>query len=317
MSNWTKLFSSLLASSVWNLDDQTRILWITMLALREQDNVVRASVGGLAYQARIPIEACRKALDILESPDPDDRSGVKEGRRIEKVDGGWLLVNAATYRERRDADHRREYLRDYQRARRQKLKLASVNKNVNNRKQSKLCKPSRAEQSRAETEGAAPVNNSHEPETAKPAEPVSDGKPSLSEFLAGGYQIGISEPDCKILWEEWSAADWCFSNGEPIVKWRHRLLTWRNKGILPSQRTNGSTNGHALATTQAAFKPDKAFVENYFKSKMRYGGWGELAKFVQRKLVENNFVWRGQPIRDQEHAQIVMEGIADLWKQQK
>lgn len=79
--------------------DQTRIVWVTMMALADQHGRVLASVPGLAHTARVPIEAVRAALEIFLSPDPDSRTPDFEGRRIEKVEGGWRLLNYARHRE--------------------------------------------------------------------------------------------------------------------------------------------------------------------------------------------------------------------------
>lgn len=84
-----------------------------MLALADADGVVRASIGGLAHAARVTREDCAAALATLESPDPDSRSEEFEGRRIEKIDGGFRLLNFPKYREARSDEERKEYMRLY------------------------------------------------------------------------------------------------------------------------------------------------------------------------------------------------------------
>lgn len=123
MSGYTKLFNSILASTVWREPMETRIVWITLLAMADKDGVAEASVPGLADFARVSVEATREALDRLSSPDPDSRSKEHNGRRIEAVEGGWQLLNHAKYRAKMGADERREYNRIKQaqyRARQQK-----------------------------------------------------------------------------------------------------------------------------------------------------------------------------------------------------
>ena len=95
---FTKLFSSIITSTVWMEDDQTRLVWITMLALADKNGEVQGSVPGLARIAAVPVDACRAALTLFLSPDPDSRTKDDEGRRIEEIDGGWLLLNHAKYR---------------------------------------------------------------------------------------------------------------------------------------------------------------------------------------------------------------------------
>ena len=111
MSGYTKLFSSIIASTVWRTNNETRLVWITLLAMSDRKGIVEGSIPGLADLARIPVAACRKALSELESPDPDSRSKEHEGRRILEVDGGWFIVNHGKYRAKMSADDRREYLR--------------------------------------------------------------------------------------------------------------------------------------------------------------------------------------------------------------
>jgi hypothetical protein len=120
MAGYTKLFNSILLSSIWGEDDATRIVWITMLAMADRNGRVEAAVPGLSHIARVPLDACAKAVKTLESPDVHSRSAEFEGRRIEKVDGGWVLLNHEKYRAKLSEDERREYFRVKKREQRQK-----------------------------------------------------------------------------------------------------------------------------------------------------------------------------------------------------
>jgi hypothetical protein len=119
---YTKLFSSLVASSIWREDDKTRLVWITMLALKNEHHVVEASVPGLADLARVSIEDCVKALEKLQAPDKWSRNEEHEGRRVEKCGGGWVILNGEHYRALMSADGRREYMRKYMQDSRAKKK---------------------------------------------------------------------------------------------------------------------------------------------------------------------------------------------------
>ncbi len=114
MAGYTKLFSTILASTIWRAPDKTRIVWITLLAMADQRGVAEGSVPGLADFARVSVDECRAALTELMAPDPDSRTKDWDGRRIEEVDGGWLLLNHGKYRAKMNADERREYLRKKQ-----------------------------------------------------------------------------------------------------------------------------------------------------------------------------------------------------------
>lgn len=98
MAGWTKLDSGLIHSTIWREPDHVRIIWITMLAMSEADGVVHASIPGLADAARISLDDTKDALNRLSSPDEYSRTPDNDGRRIDSVDGGWLLLNHGKYR---------------------------------------------------------------------------------------------------------------------------------------------------------------------------------------------------------------------------
>jgi len=177
MAGFTKLCSCITSSSIWNEDDKTRIVWITMLAMCEPSGLVPASVGGLAHVARVTREDCETALKILESPDTDSRSPEHEGRRIKRVDGGFLLLNYGKYREARSDDERRAYMREYMKGYRKT--------GVNKRKQT-LDEVSQGKPQLAKEEGEAEAEE-EEKERATPAvidSQLQSAAPSLPDFLA-------------------------------------------------------------------------------------------------------------------------------------
>jgi hypothetical protein len=104
---FTKLFSSITESSVWVMDDHSRIVWITMLAMADKHGRVWASIPGLANRARVPVESAEKAINAFLSADEWSRTKTDEGKRIEPIDGGWRLLNYRKYRDIRDDENRR------------------------------------------------------------------------------------------------------------------------------------------------------------------------------------------------------------------
>ena len=109
MAGYTKLFNSILASSVWQTSLEVKVLWITLLAMADKDGLANASIPGLAKIAGLSIEATEEGLEELLSPDKYSRTKSNEGRRIEVADGGWKLLNHAKYRAQMSIDERREY----------------------------------------------------------------------------------------------------------------------------------------------------------------------------------------------------------------
>lgn len=115
MTGYTKLFGSIVDSTIWRESKETKIVWITMLAKAGKEGLVESSLPGLADNARVTVGECRKALEKLMAPDPDSRTKEHEGRRVREVDGGWLILNHAKYRHRMSAEDRREYQRIWMR----------------------------------------------------------------------------------------------------------------------------------------------------------------------------------------------------------
>lgn len=103
---YTKLFSGIVMSTVWTYDSDTRVVWVTLLALADERGVIVGTIPGLAKVAGVSLEATRKAMDIFLSPDPDSGSKEFDGRRIETIDRGWRLLN---YLKFNAVDDRRYY----------------------------------------------------------------------------------------------------------------------------------------------------------------------------------------------------------------
>lgn len=112
---YTKLFSGLTESTVWVEPYATRVLWVSMLSWADQHGRVFGAVPGIARRAGINIDECEAALVSFSSPDRHSRTPDHDGRRIEKIDGGWRLLNYTKYRDMRDAEARREYQRNWDR----------------------------------------------------------------------------------------------------------------------------------------------------------------------------------------------------------
>jgi hypothetical protein len=121
VETYTKLFSSIVHSSVWREPHHVRLVWVTMLALANRYGYVGASVPGLADASRVTLEECEDALRRFQEPDRHSRSQEHEGRRIRAVDRGWQLLNHEKFREARNSDERREQNRLAQIRHRQKL----------------------------------------------------------------------------------------------------------------------------------------------------------------------------------------------------
>lgn len=106
-SGYTKLFGDLITSTIWQEPNDCRVLWITMLALKDKDHVCRATVPALARICGIENEQCEAYLKKFQDPDKYSRNKAHEGRRIAPADGGWEILNGEHYQERLSKEDRR------------------------------------------------------------------------------------------------------------------------------------------------------------------------------------------------------------------
>lgn len=111
MYTWTPLFSKIVDSSVWAEPDHVVKVFLTMMALKDADHVVRYNAFGLAQRAHKTEKEVLDALKILSSP---DRTRIEpqphDGRRIEKVEGvGWRILNGQHYEDLMRSVNRRAY----------------------------------------------------------------------------------------------------------------------------------------------------------------------------------------------------------------
>lgn len=120
LSGYTKTFAHILTSSIWQEDDKTLRVFLTLMVGKDRNHFFRATIPGLANLARVSIEECEKALEKLESPDKYSRTKENEGRRIQRVEEGWIVLNGEKYRRMLTSDERRAYYREKKREERMK-----------------------------------------------------------------------------------------------------------------------------------------------------------------------------------------------------
>lgn len=192
MRDFVKIYSTILDSSVWGESKDVKLLWIAMLAMGGETGIVEASVGGLARRAGLTRDECEVALDVLGAPDPDDKSGVDDGRRIHKTERGWSITNHRLYRDfRTDAQvenaERQQRFRDSQPKPKKKQELAlpvvtSVTSND--------VTPSNAS-SRVEREQERDQEQERKPEIARPRE---EAPPPPRLAPVADHQITVKLP---------------------------------------------------------------------------------------------------------------------------
>lgn len=99
-NTWTPLWSQVVDSTLWEEPLEVRVLFMTMLALKEYDHVVRLPFRRLCKKSNMEPEKVRMALDVLMAPDKRSIDTQREeGRRVKTVEDGWLIVNGEYYRQ--------------------------------------------------------------------------------------------------------------------------------------------------------------------------------------------------------------------------
>lgn len=200
---FVKLYNDILMSTIWRESKETRILWITLLAAANYSGKVMASIPGLADAAHLTIEECEEALKCLESPDKYSRSQEYEGRRIERIDGGWLILNYKKYRVRRD---RNEYMRNYMREQRNVSHVSQDSKH-----------PLADTDTYTDTDTDKKIINKR-----KKFEP-----PSLEEvrqYISENPELKCVDPED--FWKGFNDSGWIDSRGNPVKNWKLKIRTW-------------------------------------------------------------------------------------------
>jgi hypothetical protein len=110
---YTKLFAKILDSSIWLEPHPTRIVWITILAAMDEDGFCQfASVPNLAHRALVTLQEAEEAVRVLESADENSADPDHQGIRIERVPGGWMVLNAKKYQDIVKREHMKVQTRE-------------------------------------------------------------------------------------------------------------------------------------------------------------------------------------------------------------
>lgn len=96
---YNKLFTKILDSSIWLESMPTRIVWLTFIAAMDEHGFCQfASVANVAHRARVSLPEADEAIKCLEGADPNSSDPDNEGRRLERVPGGWMVLNSEKHR---------------------------------------------------------------------------------------------------------------------------------------------------------------------------------------------------------------------------
>ena len=100
MKSWAPIWSTIVDSSIWCEPDYVVKVFLTMMALKDADHICRLTAFNLAQRAHKTEAEVLEALRILASPDTKRIEPQEfEGRRIQAVEEGWLVLNGEKYRD--------------------------------------------------------------------------------------------------------------------------------------------------------------------------------------------------------------------------
>lgn len=237
---YNRLFTKILDSSIWLEKDTTRIVWITLLAAMDEDGFAAFSCNeNLSRRANVPMERLVEALNVLESPDAYNPNDEYEGRRIEKVPNGWLVLKAPVYRSMMSREIQREQTRIRVAEHRAKQKPVT-NKTLQNVTNVTVTPQSRAKQSTSEEEAK------------KKSLSLKRRPESFEKVLEYGKERGASVEDCTYYWDQQEAGGWK-RGGEPIADWKASFRTWQVNGFWKNKGSQyGSNSKHSTDSSQSS-----------------------------------------------------------------
>lgn len=227
---FTKLFSSILDSTIWREPPPVKIVWVTMLAMCDRNGEIHASLPGLADRARVTLDECQDALRRFMAPDKYSRTKAFEGRRVEEIDGGWRLLNHEKYRALLSQEERREYNRRKQNEHRKKLRsVKDSSAGVSN------CQEMSALSAHTEAEADTEAEREREAEGDPPAPAPFSRRERQRHFLQALGAITRDKAG-KDLMPEWEAETKglksdqitaIFKDAVPGIQWPSQFRDWR------------------------------------------------------------------------------------------
>lgn len=130
--SFAKLDSSITESSLWSEDLHVRIVFLTFLARKDETGYVSGARSGLIRMCNVTAEQFDNAIEKLSSPDSESKTPDFEGRRIAKIDGGYVVLNADKYRlpEETKKENHRLYMQKW-REEKESVKSREITENHN------------------------------------------------------------------------------------------------------------------------------------------------------------------------------------------
>lgn len=196
MTSYTPIFSKIVDSSLWHEPDYVVKVFLTMLAKKDFDNIVRGTAFNIGKWACKTEAETLDALKVLSSPDTRRLEPQPfDGRRIEKVAEGWLILNGEHYQKMMTTMNRRAY----------------------------------KTQKQAEYRGR---DGAQEPPVPAKKRFTKPTELEIREFVK---KNNLPESDAIWFFNKCEANDWT-NGGHPIKSWQATIKAWSAAGYMPSQK---------------------------------------------------------------------------------
>ena len=229
---YTKLFSQIVSSTIWAESDRTRLVWVTMLALCDKNGEVQASIPGLARLAGVPLADCEVAINKFLGPDPYSRTPDDEGRRIEKIDGGWALLNHAKYRNMASKEESKSSNSERQKRYRERSKRNATVTHSN----ATVTHDRDIADTDTKADADTDKNNTNTGQSALPLSIESKKfvKPTATQVVEYAMEIGFQINGAKFL-DHYEANGWLVGKNK-MKDWKATVRTWKHRdNDQPSQ----------------------------------------------------------------------------------
>lgn len=253
---YTKLFQTIVTSSLWSEDSKICKVWVTLLAMTDRNGEVLATIPGLARICALSIPEVEAAIQKFESEDAYSRTPDDGGRRIQAIEGGWLILNYAKYR---DMASREDLKRQNAERQRRFRERQSRNGIVTESNEKEAENNGRVTDTLHIAEAEAEAEFLIEPQKAKvpacldsyvvPSEGGQAGDPEFSEkveeagssapttlerWLSGAATIKADEGFARSLWTEMEDKGWIASDGSRVASWPRFLAdAWKREQARP------------------------------------------------------------------------------------
>ncbi len=233
---YNRLFTKILDSSIWLEPHATRIVWVTLLAAMDEDGIAHFSaLENLSNRARVTLAEAEKAVECFLAPDKNSGDPDNDGRRLERIPGGFIILNASKYRSLFKREIQREQTRLRVERHREAQKRYITNSNDND---VTLCNDLKRSVTQSVAVSVA-LADTKEEEKKKHAPRFAP--PSLEEIKLQAAKIGLAPIEADKFHAHYETNGWR-TNAGPVKSWTACLTKWKLNQQNWSKNGTGNKN---------------------------------------------------------------------------